>query len=59
MYLPNLSPEELSLAFQALSESLPYDELPPSLQSLRLPEWRAVSHLLCLLMAEQELSSLH
>ena len=57
--LQNLSPEQMSLAFQLLYRESPVTSLPQELESLSLENWHELSLLLKALMLEKRMSSLH
>jgi hypothetical protein len=57
MKLPELEPEEVSLAFLCLVGKESMQNLPPQLQELDPKQWEYLAHLLVMLETEQSLSS--
>jgi hypothetical protein len=57
--LPDLSEEQYSQAFQAISSNLPLHQLPSSLKDLSKEEWLLLDQLLYLLLEEKKESVVH
>jgi hypothetical protein len=58
-FLADLSLEDLSLSFQALSGDLQAESLPDNLQTLQMSDWEVLADLLLALQGEQRLSTVH
>ena len=57
--LPDLTVEEISLAFLVLVGEVPENPLPPPLKKLLLSEWDSLSILLQALQREMEMVEIH